>query len=240
MRLFEKTLDSGGHDLAEVNQAAVSLQGQACTLSTRHIKDGMLRLQFNREVAYYAQGIVKDVETGRKSAKEGLEAIKVEQHSLFDQSAGVGEKSIGLAGGMAQVAAGGGVCYASLGTLCFTFGAALFAHGFNNIYENGRNLVEKRSDVEGPVRKGYQNVAVWAGGTEAHGNMAYLGVDLGLSIYGLSRKVVKPDAWRLWHYANTDYVRAYQNASRRALILEAAADALAGRSMLKEWKKINE
>lgn len=240
MRLFEKTLNPGGHDLAEVNQAAVSLQGQACTLSARHISDGMLRLQFNREVAYYAQGIVKDVEAGRKTTKEGLEAIRIEQNSLINQSTGVGEKSIGLAGGIAQVAAGGGVCYASLGTLCFTFGATLFAHGFNNIYENGRNLFENRSDVEGPVRKGYQKVAEWTGGTEAHGNMAYLGVDLGLSIYGLSRKVVRPGAWRLWHYADTDYVRAYQNASRRALSLEAAADTLAGRSMLKEWKKSNE
>ncbi|WP_342393925.1 hypothetical protein [Pseudomonas viridiflava] len=67
MSLPEKQRSSGRHDLWQVSEAAGRLAGQACTVSARHIRDGTLRLQFNRDVAYYAQGIVRDVEAGRKS-----------------------------------------------------------------------------------------------------------------------------------------------------------------------------
>lgn len=39
-------------DLWVVSQAAAYLTNQACTISARNINDGIVRLQFNREVAY--------------------------------------------------------------------------------------------------------------------------------------------------------------------------------------------
>ena len=57
----------------------------------------------------------------------------------------------------------------------------MMAHGTNNMYENGRNLLTARTDTQGPVRKGYQALAKAAGYAEREGNLAYSSVDLGLS-----------------------------------------------------------
>ncbi|MCF5504967.1 DUF4225 domain-containing protein, partial [Pseudomonas syringae] len=202
----------GAHDLWRVSQAATFLTGQACTLSARHINDGALRLQFNREVAYYARGIVRDVESGGKSVDEGLKAIKHEQNSLVSQSTEITQKGIGVAAGALQITSGLGICYASAGTLCVVFGLPLIAHGANNVYENGRNIIEGKSDTEGPTRKVYQAASKFVGGSKFEGNMTYGAADLLLSGYGMARMILKPDAWRLFHYTNTDYIRAYKIA----------------------------
>nr|WP_244997643.1 DUF4225 domain-containing protein [Pseudomonas viridiflava] len=231
----EKQRSSGGHDLWRVREAASHLAGQACTVSARHIRDGTLRLQFNRDVAYYAQGIVRDMEAGRKSVDEGLEAIETTQRSFVEQSLEIGKKSVGILAGTLQVTNGVAVCYGSFGTLCLVFGVPLMAHGANNIYENGRNLIEDRSDTQGPTRKAYQELSKLAGGTEFHGNMAYGTVDLGLSLYGMGRLVVKPEAWKLFEYVRADKIRAYEATSAKIVIIERMVDGLTAESMYNEW-----
>lgn len=220
-----------------VASAASKLSGQACALSARHIEDGILRTQFNREVAYYARGIVRDVESGEKSPEQGLKEIRDEHTSLIAQSAEIASKGVGVVAGAMQVAAGAGICYASVGTLCLIAGVPMMAHGANNVYENGRNIVERRSNVEGPVRKGYQEVAIMMGGGAYEGNMAYGAVDLATSAVGILRKVVKEDAWRLFRYVHTDYVRAFTVTSKSALALEAVSDGFTMRSMYTAEKK---
>lgn len=91
-------------DLWVVSQAAAYLTNQACTISARNINDGVVRLQFNREVAYYARSIVRDVEEGRKTIDQGLREIKQEQESLINQSLEVGRKGIGVIAGALQFA----------------------------------------------------------------------------------------------------------------------------------------
>lgn len=226
----------GSCDYWMVSQAAAKLGSQASTLGARHIKDGTLRLQFNREVSYYARGIVNDVSQGNKSAEQGLKELKDEQNSLLSQSLEVAQKGVGVIAGALQFAAGAGICYASVGTLCLFAGAPLMLHGANNTYENGRNLWGKRSDTQGPVRKSYQEVAKAMGAGEFEGNMAYGAIDLGLSAYGVGRMVLKPDAWRLFRYVRTDYVRGYENASKGALTLEAISDTATMNSMYQETK----
>lgn len=112
----------------------------------------------------------------------------------------------------------------------------MMMHGANNLYENGRNLLERRSDTKGPVRKAYQAVAKSMGGAELEGNMAYGAVDLTLSAYGVGRMVLRPDAWRLFRYVNTDYVRAYNLVGRKALMFEGVSNGITGRSMYLEYK----
>ncbi|MEE4859038.1 DUF4225 domain-containing protein [Pseudomonas alliivorans] len=236
MSLPERQRSSGRHDLWRVSEAAGHLAGQACTVSARHIKDGTLRLQFNRDVAYYAQGIVRDVEAGRKSVDEGLEAIQTTQRNFAEQSLEIGKKSVGILAGTLQVTTGVAVCYGSAGTLCLVFGVPLMAHGANNIYENGRNLIEDRSDTQGPTRKAYQELSKLAGGTEFHGNMAYGTVDLGLSIYGATRLIVKPEAWKLFNYVRTDKIRAYEATSAKTFMIERMVDGLTAESMYTEWE----
>jgi hypothetical protein len=215
----------------EVNSAASKLGSQASTIGARHISDGTLRLQFTREVTHYANAIVRDVENGVKSISEGLKALAEEQRSLLNQSLDVAQKGVGVVAGAAQIYAGGSICYASLGTLCVAFGVPLMAHGANNVYENGRNLLEGRSDTEGPVRDIYQSAAKVMGKGELEGNIAYGVADLGMSVYGLSRLALKPDSWRLFRYVREDYVRAYKSASTSSLVLEGVSDGITVRTL---------
>ncbi|MBM0141533.1 DUF4225 domain-containing protein [Pseudomonas cannabina] len=228
------------HDLWQVRQAATFLSGQACTLSARHIHDGALRLQFNREVAYYARGIVRDVDSGAKSVDEGLKAIKREQDNLISQSTKMTQKGIGAAAGAIQITSGLGICYASAGTLCVLFGLPLITHGANNVYENGRNIIEGRSDTEGLTRKAYQAASEFVGGSKYEGNMTYGAVDLLLSGYGMGRMILRPDAWRLFRYTNTDYIRAYKIAPIGILTLEGTSNSMTLKGMHSEWKLNNE
>ncbi|PJG57994.1 DUF4225 domain-containing protein, partial [Aeromonas cavernicola] len=169
-----------------------------------------------------------------KSISEGLRALAEEQRSLLNQSLDVAQKGVGVVAGAAQIYAGGTLCYASLGVLCATFGVPLMAHGANNVYENGRNLLEGRSDTEGPVRDLYQSAAKAMGGSDREGNIAYGVSDLGMSAYGITRMVLKPDSWRLFRYVREDYVRAYEQTSKQALYLEAASDFYTTKSTLEQ------
>lgn len=154
----------GSCDYWMVSAAAGKLGNQASTLGIRYIKDGTLRLQFNREVAYYAKSIVNDVSQGKKSPEQGLQDLKNEQNSLLSQSFEIAQKGVGAIAGVFQIATGVGICYGSAGTLCLIAGVPMMAHGSNNLYENGRNLLENRSDTQGPVRKVYQEGAKLIGG----------------------------------------------------------------------------
>lgn len=220
-----------------VSKAACRLLNQACTLGARHIKDGTLRLQFNREVAYYARSIVNDVAEGKKSPEHGLKDIKNEQNSLLSQSWAVAQKGVGTIAGAMQLVAGAGICYGSAGTLCLVAGVPMMAHGANNVYENGRNLLDDRTDVQGPVRKGYQAAAKAVGFGEREGNMAYGAIDLGLSAYALGRYVLKPDAWRLFRYVRTDYVRSYRGMGAGTMGFEIYTDLQTGRQLYQEVEK---
>ncbi|WP_339456594.1 DUF4225 domain-containing protein [Pseudomonas sp. EA_65y_Pfl1_P120] len=226
----------GSCDYWMVSAAAGKLGSQASTLGVRYIKDGTLRLQFNREVAYYAKSIVNDVSQGKKSPEQGLQDLKNEQSSLLSQSFEIAQKGVGAIAGAFQIATGAGICYGSAGTLCLFAGAPMMAHGANNLYENGRNLLENRSDTQGPVRKVYQEGAKLLGGGALEGNMAYGTVDLGLSAYGVGRMVLKPDAWRLYRYINTDYIKSYKTMGSSALIFEGVSDSVTGRSMYLKYK----
>lgn len=98
----------------QLNKAAVALTNHACTLSMQHIQDGMLRLQFNREVAYYARGIVRDVEGGKKSFAQGVKELEGERSGL-KKSADALQQGIGLAAGVLQVTGGVAMCGGSYG-----------------------------------------------------------------------------------------------------------------------------
>jgi len=74
------------YDIWDVHQAAGQLQGQAHSLSARHLNHGNARVRFNREVSYYAKRIVDDVELGNKTPEQGIEALLKEHRSLVLQS----------------------------------------------------------------------------------------------------------------------------------------------------------
>lgn len=221
----------------EVSDAAARLTKQACTSSARLLRDGRLRMQFNREFAYYAKRVLDDVALGRKTPEEGVSELSQTLRSLATKTAEIGRKSIGVVAGAAQFATGAGICYASVGTLCIVAGVPLMAHGYNNVHEGVGNILQDRSDVEGPVREWYKEISEVLGGTRSEGNIAYAATDLGLSGYGLFRMVVKPGAWRLFYYMPSDYVRAYRRAGAFSLGVEGTANMLSIDQIKKEMAK---
>jgi len=218
-------------------EAASKLTKQACTLAAMHIKDGVVRTQFNREMADYAKRIIDDVASGKKAPNEALLEIKNEQRSLINQSIEIGRKGAGFIAGVFQVAAGVTVCASPAVVLCGVAGLPMIAHGANNIYENGENLLTGRSDSEGWVRKGYQVAAKSVGGSKQDGNVAYGVSDIGLSVYGMTRMVLRAGAWRLFRYIPSDYVRSYINMSRGAIVFEVGVDMLTGEQVYVETQK---
>ncbi|MCI8209592.1 hypothetical protein AUC61_08590 [Pseudomonas sp. S25] len=202
----------------------------------QHIQDGMLRLQFNREVAYYAQGIVRDVEGGKKSILEGLKAFRDKHTLLTSHQWTVLSQSVGLVAGGFQFAGGVAICTASGGLAC-AGGAFMIAHGMNNIHENTVNLWEGSSDTVGATRMVYRKLAEERGYGTAEGDIAYGVADIATSLYGTFRKTLKPGAWRLYRYIETDYIRAYKSTPNWILGFDAAAGAFTTKSIHDELKK---
>ncbi|WP_194788877.1 DUF4225 domain-containing protein [Pseudomonas sp. UFMG81] len=225
------------HEFWEVNAAASRLIGYGCGVSARHLQDRRLRMQFNRELAYYARRVVDDVYERKISAEDGLTALHEEKQSLKSQSSRIFTQSLGVIGGAGQVITGVGICYGSLGLLCAIAGGPLIAHGGNNLYENSLGLYEGRSDVEGPVRELYQGASKKLGYTEREGNLAYLASDVLLSVGALGRPVIKPDAWRLYKYYRFDKEMAVRQMGKGALVVETVVNANTSHQFYEELKK---
>lgn len=190
-------------------------------------------MQFNREIAYFSKRVADKVAQGELSPEDGLKVLKTEQSNLRGQAEMLGRQVIGLAGGVSQVVTGAGACVAGPG-LCSYFGVPIFAHGVNNVYENGHNLWNGRDDTVGPVRKGYQEAAKKLGYGEREGNLAYYSADLGLAGYGAFRKTLRPGAWRLFKYHDADRIRAFRLMGVNTLLLELFASGLTAIQLVRE------
>lgn len=223
-------------DIWEVSHAAGRLSAYGCSLSAQHLADDSTRIQFNRELAYYARRIVMDVEERQISKQEGLQEILIEKENLMRQSTNIFMKTTGLAAGVAQAATGAAICFIAK-SRCTTLGMPLMLHGSNNVYENGRSLYEGRDDIQGPVRQAYHRAAESIGLPPAAGNMAYGAADLALSFLAMRRMVLKRDAWRLYRYVSQDYVRAYTRMGRRAIVVEGVLNSITLYQMVMEWLK---
>ncbi|WP_167455952.1 DUF4225 domain-containing protein [Buttiauxella izardii] len=146
-------------------------------------------------------------------------------------------KGVFILGGVGQALAGLGMISAGL-TSCVTIvgcavglpamagGLTLFIHGLNALDENVNSIRYQDNNYKGFASKWYEEGAVALGYTKKHGDLVYAGVDIALSGYGMFKNVLKPDAWRLFHFINTDFVRGYQTMTRPQLILEIGVDGL--------------
>ncbi|MFJ4348724.1 DUF4225 domain-containing protein [Pseudomonas sp. NPDC089401] len=237
MKQQEEYGDRLDHAYWEVNAAASGLISYGCSVSARYLQDRRLRMQFNRELAYYARRVLDDVAQRRISPEEGLEAIQAEGKSLLAEAPRMAEQVIGMAGGISQVVTGVTSCVGSLGATCVFHGAPLIAHGSNNIYENGRGLYENRNDVVGPVRELYQDAAKKLGYGEREGNIAYYSADLLMSGWGWSRKVPKNGAWRLFRYLEADKELKIRQLGKRGLLFEGGTAGVTLMQLLNEVGK---
>ncbi|MCD5970331.1 DUF4225 domain-containing protein [Pseudomonas quasicaspiana] len=221
--------------IEQVKQTATELKNQACTLSMQHIQDGMLRLQFNREVACYTQKVIGEVEDGLKSAQEAAQELWRENAELREEIWTFGKHGIGAAAGALQIAGGAGLCYGSGGLACIP-AAGLMAHGANNIYENVNNLIERRSDTEGWLRQRYQFVFR----SKSRGNIAYGLTDILGSAYGAYRLIPSKNARPLFRHIDSDFVRAYTETAPWILSIDAFSTGVTTYGVAEELSRDNE
>ncbi|MCQ9091228.1 DUF4225 domain-containing protein [Vibrio alginolyticus] len=183
------------YEASVVRQAAKSVTMHASTLGSLYIKDGVYRSKFIRDVDRWGQCLVNDYNNGNKSKDEVLSSFKREIKSLTEQGQVVTQKGAGFVAGVMMVMGSAATCVESAGVLC-AISTPVLAHGLNNVYENGKYFYDGDANAIGWVRDFYQKVAISAGnflvgnGEEwrRYGDIAYYGVDLSMSVYGVLAK----------------------------------------------------
>ena len=121
-----------------------------------------------------------------------------------------------VAGGTGQVVGGAAMCTTGAGCIA---GSVIMAHGANNIYEGV-------TSEDGLLRRGYQKLGEFVAGDSKTGDFAYGALDIGMSIHGATKLVLKPDSWRLFRNIPSDYTRAYRTMGARSLMLETSVDGV--------------
>ncbi|MFS2224917.1 DUF4225 domain-containing protein [Pantoea sp. B65] len=132
-------------------------------------------------------------------------------------------KQVGFVGGGAQMMAGIGVCVVSLGAACAGYGLPVLLHGANNVYENGHYLL-LREERSGSVRDAWRYAAGRLGYGHDDADMAYAAVDLALTAYGATQKILlsREKSWKLFRHIHSDYIHGWQAMGKPALPAEVA------------------
>ena len=210
-------------DINDITRAASDLVAFGCQIGATQLYDSFTQLRFSEIVSSYANEIIRAVDEGVISAKQGLKELWKEHSDLLKNVSFYAQNGVGVAAGVMQL---------QIGTIQFSnkspqsiFAGALYsAHGINNIHEGIVNIYngpDAQSTV-GPIRKLYQFVA-----NDTHkGNIAYYSVDLILSGLGMLQHVRKPGSMELFNHDPINYERAYNQMSNLSLALELLIDSI--------------
>ncbi len=244
--------------LTMANLAASELSSTANMLSFLHLRDGFLRMQFQDDIQSFIDAQLSKIRSGTsdQSCMECIQNLKQEHEYLTiqDRMLRTGEAAVhasvelvkngevwgyivngvGVVLSGMQVIAGVSVMAVSFSTgnvIGIAFGGMLTLHGVNGFQESVENIVYNKSDSVGVLKQGYIATAEFLGFDQKVGEIAYSTMDIALSLYGIFRLVQKPEAWRLFYYINTDYVRGIKEMSRKELYIEIYNDSMAIKSI---------
>ena len=212
-------------DIHDVTKAASDLMSFGCTTSATYL-DSIMQLKFSSIIANYVNEVIRDVNDGVISAWDGMQELINEYDELANKTWFYAKNNAGIAGGFMQVKTG---IESAVGTrgLSLPYSGPMVAHGLNNIYEGGMNVYNGTIDTVGPVKEFYRGVLR----SDYYGDMTYYSFDLALAGVGLGRKVQKEDAFKLFRNIPEDYERAYKQAGKIALALEAFVDGISLQSI---------
>ncbi|MEW5290935.1 DUF4225 domain-containing protein [Erwinia papayae] len=244
--------------LTMANLEASALASTANFVSNIHLKDGLIRMNFQDEITGFINAQISTIQnsTSDDECQQCIQNLKKEHESLSlqDRMLVTGEavlhasvqlvnngkfwgyvmNGVGIVLSSFQVLAGLGVFTASLGMGAVVgagFGALLMLHGANGIEESVLNLINGKDDNEGFLKKKYIQAAEFMGFDQNVGEIAYSSMDLALSLYGIVRLVRKPQAWRLFYYLNSDFIRGFHEMSRKELFIEVYNDTISIKSI---------
>ncbi|CAI2457806.1 DUF4225 domain-containing protein [Serratia ficaria] len=224
-------------------QQARSLLGLVERISRNHLKDPATLAAFRHEMLCFANDKLQKCQKTGPAANIAVLEMQREYQALIAQDrllqsqnvtpyAVLKKKTntdgvvtyilygIGILSGIGQIILGFGLDWTGVGAIP---GTLLMLNGINNLYENGYALLFAKSTV-GPGRMVYRLAAHGMGYGNSVADMIYGGMDLGLSAYGFTRLVLKPESWRLFRYINSDYVRGWREMSKAAMMLEGFSD----------------
>ncbi|MBE8596044.1 DUF4225 domain-containing protein [Xenorhabdus sp. BG5] len=252
--MYQRTQQVDYYYVTQVPLAAKRLNEVALS-SSRFIRNEYVRNKFLNEVKKYSQYYL-DMHKGSDYIdlkQEALSALNAETENLIRQEnllkynfykqyatieirkkldfSDYILKGIGIIVGGTQISTGIAIMSAGdttgVGAVVGNIaGAGLIVHGIGNIQENLGAIIENDADFKGYLRYGYEYATEFLGYSKKTGSLVYGGVDLALSGYGLFRNTLKPEAWRLFHHINQDYVRSYQLMQGYALGFEIMADGI--------------
>lgn len=191
-------------------------------------KEAMMHLKEERSYLIHQESLIRQ----RKVTQNITIEIKKENDvwSYF-------VKGVFILGGSGQVLAGLGMITAGIAS-CATIvgcvagaasvagGLTLFIHGINALDENINSIRYHNNDYKGFASTWYEEGAVALGYSKKHGDLVYAGVDIALSGYGLFKSALNPNARRLFHYMNNEFLKGYQTMTRPQLMLEIGVDGL--------------
>jgi hypothetical protein len=208
-------------DINDVTRAASDLVAFGCQIGATQLYDSFSQLKFGEIVSAYANEIIRAVDDGVISAKQGLQELREEYSELSAKSMFYFQNGVTIAAGSMQLQAGALAIGATRGKAGVT-GIALIGHGVNNIYEGVGNIYKgpDKPSVVGPIRMGYQKVF-----GIRNGNFTYYTVDLYLSIRGMIHLVRKPDSVQLFNRDPINYERAHKQMGIPTLTFEALTDS---------------
>ncbi|ANH98738.1 hypothetical protein A8L59_15385 [Pseudomonas koreensis] len=208
-------------DINDVTRAASDLVAFGCKIGATQLYDSFTQLRFSEIVSNYANEIIRAVDEGVISAKQGLQELREEYSELSAKSMFYFQNGVSIAAGSMQLQAGALAIGATRGKAGVT-GTALIGHGVNNIYEGVGNIYNgpDKPSVVGPIRMGYQRVF-----GISNGNLTYYTVDLYLSVRGMIHLVRKPDSVQLFNRDPINYERAHKQMGIPTLAFEALTDS---------------
>lgn len=226
----EITMNEDSCDINDVTRAASDLVAFGCQIGATQLYDCFTQLKFGEIVSAYANEIIRAVDEGVISAKQGLQELKVEYADLSEKVLFYAQNGIGVAAGVMQIQTGT-ITMGQRRGLNLPLGVAYYAHGINNIYEGLGNIYNGPGNigVTGPTRQLYQN---YLGKND--GNISYYSADLSLSIIGIFRLTRKANSTELFIRDPLNYEHAYNQMGKLALAFEALINSLTIKSMTDE------
>ncbi|MBV4488391.1 DUF4225 domain-containing protein [Pseudomonas sp. SWRI153] len=225
------TVNEDSCDINDVTRAASDLVAFGCQIGATQFYDSFSQLKFGEIVSSYANEIIRAVDEGVISAKQGLLELREEHAELLNKVSFYAQNGVGVAAGMMQLHIGA-IQFSSKSPQGIFAGALYSAHGINNIHEGVINIYNgpDAQSTLGPIRKLYQFMA-----NDIHiGNTAYYSVDLILSGFGMLQHVRKPGSMELFNHDPINYERAYNQMGSLALALELLADSITIKNINKE------
>ncbi|MGV3346215.1 DUF4225 domain-containing protein [Enterobacteriaceae bacterium LUAb1] len=229
------------------------------TLSLYHLKDGFTQLAFQDEIKQFIDAQLSTIRAypSESACQECLQNLKQERKYLSLQNdmlhsgqavlhasvefvkngdlLGYIINGIGIVINGIQMVVGVGMIL-TFNPILSAFGAMLTLHGLNNFQESLDNFKNNSSNSVGFLKEGYMITAEFLGYDRSVGEIAYNSMDIGLSLYGAFRLTLKPDAWRLFYYLRSDYVRNFKLMTNTGLGIEIYNDTNSIKSIYETYK----